>query len=85
MQKLDSLSEWQPIPSLILELLKFFWRTGEISWDGVRITDVIDNDIKGIAWSSPEQREVEFTVDLDTGIHSGGAGPPGHSRLSDQG
>jgi hypothetical protein len=61
------------------------WRTGEISWDGVRVTDVIRNDIKGIAWSSPEQREVEFTVYLETGIHSGGAEPPAHSRLSDQG
>lgn len=51
------------------------WRTGQISWDGLRITGVSSDEISGIAWNAPDQRHVSFSVNLKTGAHRGGASP----------
>ena len=45
------------------------WMTNRISSDGLKITEITDNYIKGLAWDSPRQREVEFLVDIETGQH----------------
>ncbi|MCP4525483.1 MAG: hypothetical protein GY833_06195 [Aestuariibacter sp.] len=51
------------------------WTTNRLSWDGLKITDVTSNCIRGIAWDSPRGKEVEFVVDIQTGRHEGGASP----------
>jgi hypothetical protein len=39
---------------------------------GLSITEVGSDYIKGIGWDAPNEREVEFRVDLSTGEHTGG-------------
>jgi len=51
------------------------WTTERLSWDGLRITETNDQWIRGIAWDSPQQRDVEFIVDIQTGRHTGGSNP----------
>jgi hypothetical protein len=51
------------------------WTTSRLSWDGLEITDVTNTYIKGIAWDAPQQREVEFIVNIETGQHEGGSSP----------
>jgi hypothetical protein len=51
------------------------WRTERLTWEGVRVTDVSATAVHGYAWDMPRDKEVEFTVDLKTGQHAGGAAP----------
>ena len=51
------------------------WRSARLSFDGLRITDITDAEVRGCGWSAPEGKEVEFRVDLATGAHQGGASP----------
>jgi hypothetical protein len=51
------------------------WRTERLTWEGLRITDVSATSVRGYGWDMPKDREVEFTVDLRTGQHVGGAAP----------
>ena len=51
------------------------WTTDRLSWDGLKIIEVTDNYIRGLAWDSPQGRDVEFVVELATGRHKGGASP----------
>ena len=51
------------------------WKTRRLSWDGLRISKVTQTTIHGFAWDSPNNGEVEFTVDLQTGYTQGGASP----------
>jgi hypothetical protein len=51
------------------------WMTPRLSWDGLRITEITPEVIRGLGWSAPEDREVEFLVDVRTGHHKGGASP----------
>jgi hypothetical protein len=51
------------------------WRTSGLSWDGLKITEVTPDFIRGIAWDAPQQREVEFLVDVQTGHYEGGVKP----------
>ncbi len=51
------------------------WTTSDLSWDGIEIVDVTSEQIKGLAWDSPQQHEVEFLVDVETGKHIGGSSP----------
>jgi hypothetical protein len=53
----------------------FLWMTPRLSWDGLEITYVNDEYIKGLGWDSPRSRKVEFSVDLRTGCHDGGSSP----------
>ena len=53
----------------------FLWMTDRLSWDGLKITDITPQEIRGLAWDSPENKEVEFVVDIETGKHQGGASP----------
>ena len=49
------------------------WTTGSLSWDGIEIVNVTPEHIRGLAWDSPQQRKVEFVVDVATGRHTGGS------------
>jgi len=52
------------------------WETKRISWDGIEIDEVSDNEILGKSWDAPNEKFVEFRVDLVNGHHQGGASPP---------
>jgi hypothetical protein len=54
------------------------WVTGDLSWDGLKLTEATPELIRGIAWDAPHEREVEFVVDVRTGGHEGGSSPEGH-------
>jgi hypothetical protein len=45
------------------------WQTEQLSWDGINITEVAQGSLKGTGWDAPDQREVAFIVDLETGFH----------------
>ena len=51
------------------------WRSRRLSWDGIELTSVSKECIRGLAWSAPERSHVGFTVDPLTGEHSGGSSP----------
>ncbi|HEX4021969.1 MAG TPA: hypothetical protein VHX63_12560 [Acidobacteriaceae bacterium] len=51
------------------------WETERLSWEGLRITDVEPDTLSGLGWDLMTDTEVPFTVELQTGRHSGGAGP----------
>ena len=48
------------------------WETGRLTWDGVRVTSVEGFEVRGFGWDLRGDVEVEFSVDLRTGIHTGG-------------
>ena len=52
------------------------WRTARLSSDGLEITEVTDDVIRGSAWDASVERAVEFAVDLESGTHDGGARIP---------
>lgn len=49
------------------------WTTARLSWEGIQITDIGPDAIRGLGWDLFTDREVEFTVEMKTGTHSGGA------------
>ena len=54
------------------------WQTARLSWEGIRTSGVhVDPSgpatLHGLGWNMPTDKEVEFTVDLRTGSHTGGA------------
>lgn len=51
------------------------WRTERLSWDGLKITKVTAEVIRGTAWDSPANRDVAFSVDTETGASEGGSSP----------
>jgi hypothetical protein len=48
------------------------WETGRLSWEGVRVTAVTEDEAVGFGWDLRGDVEVEFRVDLRTGSHVGG-------------
>ncbi len=48
------------------------WETGRLSWEGVRVTGIGENEIRGLGWDLMKDEEREFVVDLRTGEHTGG-------------
>jgi hypothetical protein len=48
------------------------WETGRLSWEGVRVTAVTEDEAVGFGWDLRGDVEVEFRVDLRTGGHVGG-------------
>ena len=53
----------------------FLWRTERLSWDGLKVTEVTAEAIRGTAWDSPANREVSFSVDTESGASEGGSSP----------
>jgi hypothetical protein len=61
------------------------WQSARLSWEGIRISGVqVDRDgaerLQGYGWNLMADKEVEFSVDLRTGEHTGGGfdSPKGH-------
>jgi hypothetical protein len=48
------------------------WQTARLSWEGVRVTGVEGDVLHGFGWNLMTDQEVEFSVDLRTGAHTGG-------------
>jgi hypothetical protein len=48
------------------------WETARLSWEGIRITGAEGNELRGFGWNLMTDKEVEFTIDLRTGAHTGG-------------
>jgi hypothetical protein len=51
------------------------WVSERLSWEGLRIREISGKSVRGAGWDAIADQEVEFTVDLETGRHSGGARP----------
>lgn len=54
------------------------WQTARLSWEGLRITGVRSDAsgtdrLHGFGWNLMTDKEAEFSVDLTTGAHTGGA------------
>jgi hypothetical protein len=49
------------------------WRTRDLSWHGIRFTGLSESHIKGYGHDMPNQKDVEFVVDLNDGSHEGGS------------
>ncbi len=50
------------------------WQSGRLSWEGVRLGEVRDGRLQGWGWEMRTDSEVEFAIDLATGLHTGGPG-----------
>jgi hypothetical protein len=48
------------------------WQSGRLSWEGITLTEVREGQLHGLGWHMQTDREMPFTVDLDTGAHTGG-------------
>ena len=48
------------------------WETARLSWEGVRVTEITGESVVGFGWEMRSDREMEFRVDLRTGMHVGG-------------
>jgi hypothetical protein len=51
------------------------WRTRQISWDGFRLIEISGRALVGVAWSAIDDSWIPFSVDLQTGLVTGGAYP----------
>ncbi|MHB1936901.1 MAG: hypothetical protein ACYCOR_09970 [Acidobacteriaceae bacterium] len=51
------------------------WETDRLSWEGLRVTGIEGQQLRGFGWDMNTDTEVPFAVDLATGQHIGGAGP----------
>ncbi len=51
------------------------WITERLSWEGLTITEVSGDKLRGHGWDALADKEVPFEVDLKTGKHTGGARP----------
>lgn len=51
------------------------WTTERLSWEGISITEINHDELRGLGWDAPVDKEVPFEVNLRTGKHSGGARP----------
>lgn len=48
------------------------WQTARLSWEGIRISGVEADALRGFGWDMRTDKEVEFSVDLRTGAQVGG-------------
>ncbi len=58
------------------------WTSERLSWEGVAITEISGQKLRGMGWDALTDKQVSFEVDLRTGRHTGGARPgdqPEHS------
>jgi hypothetical protein len=45
------------------------WQTARLSWEGVKITEIAGDSLRGVGWDLRTDRDVPFSVDLRTGAH----------------
>jgi hypothetical protein len=50
----------------------FAWRSGRLSWEGVRIISIDGDVLHGNGWNLLSDREEPFSLNLLTGRHEGG-------------
>ena len=43
------------------------WETARLTWEGLTLSDIRDDQLHGLGWDMRTDRELPFTVDLDTG------------------
>ncbi|HEY0795785.1 MAG TPA: hypothetical protein VGD64_08385 [Acidisarcina sp.] len=48
------------------------WQSARLSWEGIKILAVEGTKLTGAGWDLMTDREVDFSLDLLTGEHSGG-------------
>lgn len=48
------------------------WHSSRLSWEGVRLGALKDGRLQGWGWDMHTDTELEFSLDLATGEHSGG-------------
>lgn len=51
------------------------WITKRLSWDGIKIKKIDEYRIYGTSWDSPKNKYVDFSINISTGKHIGGASP----------
>lgn len=49
------------------------WQTQRLSWDGIKIGKVTEENITGQVWDLASESYISFIVDLKTGHHVGGS------------
>jgi hypothetical protein len=52
------------------------WESARLTWEGLTLNGIRDNQLHGVGWDMRTDRELPFTVDLATGKHTGGAFNP---------
>jgi hypothetical protein len=52
------------------------WETARLTWEGLTLSGIRDNQLHGLGWDMRTDRELPFAVDLATGTHTGGAFNP---------
>jgi hypothetical protein len=52
------------------------WETARLTWEGLTLGGIRDNQLHGLGWDMRTDCELPFTVDLSTGRHTGGAFNP---------
>ena len=51
------------------------WTTERLTWEGLTITEINGDTLRGRGWDALADKEAPFEVDLNTGKHVGGARP----------
>ena len=51
------------------------WQSGRLSYEGIRVTGVERDDLRGFGWDLQTDKEMPFTLDLRTGKHTGSPFP----------
>jgi hypothetical protein len=51
------------------------WTTERLTWEGLTITEIVGDTLRGKGWDALTDKEAPFEVDLRTGKHTGGAKP----------
>jgi len=51
------------------------WNTERLTWEGLTITEINGDTLRGHGWDALADKEAPFEVDLKTGKHTGGARP----------
>lgn len=72
----DMVVFWDATSLLGYRGLTPLWRTGRLSYDGIRLASATEASLMGSGWSAPRATWVAFEVDLRTGASTGGASPP---------
>ena len=49
------------------------WETKRLTWEGLTLSGIHDNQLNGLGWDMRTDRELPYTVDLQTGHQTGGA------------
>ncbi len=61
------------------------WETARLSWEGLRVTEIVGRQLRGFGWDLATDTELAFTVDLANGTHTGGASPESISSQGEPG